>query len=53
MYSLECYYYIREFKSLDDLINDVINSGMDPDYEITFNGEGIGEKVIDHINTWL
>jgi hypothetical protein len=32
-----------------DLINDVMISGMDPNYEITKNGKGIGEEVIDYI----
>ena len=33
MYSLKCDYYDKEFSSLDDLISDVISSGMDPNYE--------------------
>jgi hypothetical protein len=49
MYSLDCSYYKKEFKTLMELVNDVIVSGMDPDYEITFNGKGIKEKVIDYI----
>ena len=49
MYSLNCSYYKKEFNSVIELINDVIISGMDPNYEITFNGEGIEEKAIDYI----
>ena len=49
MYSLDCSYYKKEFGSIMDLINDVIISGMDPNYEITFDGVGIGEEAIDHI----
>ena len=49
MYSLDCSYYEKEFKSIIELIDDVIMSGMDPNYEITFNGEGIGEEAIDYI----
>jgi hypothetical protein len=49
MYSLDCSYYKKEFKTLMELVNDVIVSGMDPDYEITLNGKGIKEKVIDYI----
>ena len=49
MYSLKCSYYTKQFSSIDELINDVITSGMDPNYEVTFNGEGIGEEIIDHI----
>jgi len=49
MYSLNCDYYTKEFKSIDDLIDDVISSGMDPSYEITLNGKGTGEEAIDLI----
>lgn len=49
MYSLKCSYYTREFKTVDELINDIINSGMDPNYEITYNGKPTGEQAIDLI----
>jgi hypothetical protein len=49
MFSLKCSYYTREFSSIDALVNDVIISGMDPNYEVTFNGEGMGEEVINYI----
>jgi len=49
MYSLDCTYYTKSFPTLDELINDIINSGMDPNYEITFNGKGTGEQAIDQI----
>lgn len=49
MYSLKCSYYSKEFKTIDELVNDVINSGMDPNYEITFKGRSTGEQVIDLI----
>ena len=49
MYSLDCSYYEKEFGSIMDLINDVIILGMDPNYEITLNGVGIGEEAIDYI----
>jgi hypothetical protein len=49
MYSLNCSYYEKEFKSIIELIEDVIMSGMDPNYEITKNGKGIGEEAIDYI----
>jgi len=49
MYSLKCSYYKKEFSSIDELIDDVILSGMDPNYEITFNGRGTGEFAIDLI----
>jgi hypothetical protein len=39
MYSLNCNYYKKEFNSIDELIDDVLASGMDPNYEITRNGK--------------
>jgi hypothetical protein len=47
MYSLKCKYYSKEFKTIDELINDVMLSGMDPNYMITFNGRSTGEKAVD------
>ena len=49
MYSLKCDYYKKEFNYLHELIDDVMMSGMDPNYEITKNGVGVNEKVIDLI----
>jgi hypothetical protein len=49
MYSLKCIYYTKQFSSIDELVNDVIESGMDANYEVTFNGEGMGEEVINYI----
>ena len=50
MYSLDCDYYQKEFNTTNELIDDVMMSGMDPNYEITKNGEGIGEMAIDLIS---
>ena len=47
MYSLKCPYYDREFNLLIDLINDVVSTGMDPNYEITLNGQGTGETLFE------
>jgi hypothetical protein len=49
MYSLDCAYYKKSFSSIDSLLEDIISSGMDPNYEITFNEEPTGELAIDHI----
>lgn len=49
MYSLNCDYYTAEFKTIGDLISHVMLSGMDPNYEITKNGKGTGEMLIDLI----
>ena len=49
MYSLDCCYYGAEFKTLGDLIAHIMISGMDPNYEITKDGKGIGEEAINYI----
>ena len=48
-YNLDCPYYKDEFDTLDELINNVIESGMDPNYEITKNGVGTGEDIVELI----
>lgn len=47
MYGLKCDYYTKQFNTVDELIDDVMASGMDPNYEITRNGKGTGEQVSD------
>ena len=47
MYSLDCKYYQQKFNTITELLDDVVSSGMDPNYEITRNGKGTGERVID------
>ena len=49
MYSLNCNYYTAEFKTRTELISHIMLSGMDPNYEITYNGKGTGEMAIDLI----
>jgi hypothetical protein len=49
MYGLKCRYYKKTFNTIQELIDDIISSGMDPDYVITKNGKSIGEKAIDFI----
>ena len=49
MYSLKCDYFKKEFNTIDELIDDVMYSGMDPNYEITKNGIGTGEYAIELI----
>jgi hypothetical protein len=54
MYSLDCSYFKAEFETLEELIESVIINGMDPSYEVTFNGEGTGEQIFDLIDLiWL
>jgi len=49
MYSLDCSYFKEEFNSIPELIDRVMYSGMDPSYEITKDGVGIGEYLVDFI----
>jgi len=49
MYSLDCSYYDKEFETLSELIDDVMSSGMDPNYEITKDGKGIGEEAFEYL----
>ena len=50
MYSLDCIYYKKEFNTTDKLIEDIIRSGMDPNYDITLDGISTGEMAIDFIS---
>ena len=47
MYSLDCSYFDKEFPSIDALYKYCVENGMDPNYEITFNGEGTGEELFE------
>ena len=49
MYGLNCDYYTKQFNTVDELIWDMMISGMDPNYEITRDGKGTGEQVSDLI----
>lgn len=49
MYSLKCSYFNAQFKTIIELIDHVVSSGMDPNYEITKDGVGIGKEAIDYI----
>lgn len=49
MYSLDCDYYQAEFPAIAELIDHIMISGMDPNYEITHNGQGMGEMAADLI----
>ena len=48
-YSLDCEYYRKEFNSIQELLDGVLAEGMDPSYEITRDGVGIGEELVDFI----
>jgi hypothetical protein len=47
MYSLRCEYFDSEFDTIAQLMDYVIATGQDPNYEITRNGKGTGEMMID------
>jgi hypothetical protein len=49
MFTLDCSYYQKSFNDIVDLINDIVESGMDPNYEIVHNGKPSGEFAIDYI----
>jgi hypothetical protein len=49
MFSLKCSYYKKSFDTIDDLVSDVVSSGMDPNYNITKNGIDTEEELIDFI----
>ena len=48
-YSLDCSYYNKKFITLDELLDDIASSGMDPNYEITCNGIPTTEMASDFI----
>jgi len=45
MWTLNCSYYKKEFSTLQELIDDVMSSGMDPNYEILRDGKPTGEEL--------
>jgi hypothetical protein len=47
MYSLDYHYYEKKFNYLHELVDDVLMSGMDPNYEITRDGKPTGEYLIN------
>jgi hypothetical protein len=49
MYTLDCNYYQKEFRTVDELLTDVLESGTDPNYEILRNGKPTGETAWDLI----
>jgi hypothetical protein len=47
MYTLDCDYYTKSFSSINELLDDILNSGMDPNYTILFNNIPTGETAWD------
>lgn len=48
IYTIDCDYYKKSFETIRELVEDIINSGMDTDYEILKNGKKTGE-VVDNL----
>ena len=46
MYTLKCSYYKKQFNTMQELLDDIISSGMDPNYYIYRNGKSIKTKAI-------
>jgi len=51
MYSLDNDYYLKTFDTLDELIQNIIKDGVDPNYGILLNGHYTGADAIDYINS--
>ena len=49
MYTLDCDYYSKSFSSINELVETVINDGMDPNVEILEDGRPTGQEVIEFI----
>ncbi len=49
MWGLKCGYYKSKFPTLEKLMEDIMASGMDVNYKITFNGKSTGEYARDLI----
>ena len=53
MWTLDCSYYRKSFSSLNELLDDILASGMDPNYEILRDGKRTNETAWDHIGSAL
>lgn len=49
MYSLDNKDFEKSFDTINELLNYVLSAGVDPNYEVTKNGKGIGEELADFI----
>jgi len=48
-YHLNCPYYTKKFRTIYELLDDIVLSGMDPNYTVYKNGKSVGTKAIDLI----
>jgi len=49
MYHLKCPYYKKKFNTIYELLDDIVLSGMDPNYLVYKDGKSVGTKAIDLI----
>ena len=49
MYHLKCSYYKKKFNTIYELLDDIVLSGMDPNYLVYKDGKSVGTKAIDLI----
>ena len=49
MYHLNCPYYKKKFETIYELLDDIVLSGMDPNYTVYKDGKSVGTKAIDLI----
>lgn len=50
-FSLDCGYYTKSFATLNELLDDIVLSGQDPNHEILRNGKPTGETAWDLIGS--
>ena len=50
MYKLECSYFQDAFPTLEELIDHVLTTGMDPGYHVLRNGKRIGMKLEEFLD---
>ena len=48
-YSLKPDFLTKEFDTMEELLDYVLDFGVDPSYEITINGEPSGETAMDFL----
>tara|TARA_R110002096_G_scaffold423897_1_gene631441 strand:- start:320 stop:496 length:177 start_codon:yes stop_codon:yes gene_type:complete len=48
-YSLKPDFLPKEFDTMEELLDYVLDFGVDPSYEITINGEPSGETAMDFL----
>jgi hypothetical protein len=52
-YSLDVDYFCKYYDSIDGLCNDIASSGMDPNHNITYEGESTGETAWSQMEDYI